>query len=100
MRRPATSSPVILPSTPPSHFAPLAWKGPNSGSVEVPWGYGYAKGRCTTLADEDPKGACRVDAKYEPYEKELVFGHAGSIGAMTSKGSGNGAGGGDAHGEL
>ena len=89
-----------------SHFAPLAWKGPKSDSVEVPWGYGYAKGRCTTLADEDPRGACKVDAKYEPHEQELVFGRAGSKGAMETSDKNyadvdySGPGGNSAHAEL
>ena len=89
-----------------SHFAPLAWKGPKTDTVEVPWGYGYAKGRCTTLADEDPRGACNVDAKYEPYEQELVFGRAGSKGAMEASDKNyadvdySGPGGNSAHAEL
>ena len=75
-----------------SHFAPLAWNGPSKASVEVEWGYGYAKGRCTTLADEEGRGGCQVESKYEPHEVPLVFGTAGSIEAVTSQSPG-GAGG-------
>ena len=85
-----------------SHFAPIEWKGPRydrpstheSGirsrhpscllpcamvSVVFSEGnwhpYGYAKGRCSTLADEGNQG-CTLLPKHQEHEVDLLFGAA------------------------
>ena len=41
---------------PPSHFAPLDWRGPNDSNS--PTYYGYVKGRCDTIADDGGVSSC------------------------------------------
>lgn len=53
-----------------SHFAPLDWRGPNSG--EPPAFYGYVRGRCSTIADDSPEGRCRVTGKYLKNQVEIL----------------------------
>lgn len=70
-----------------SHFAPLDWRGPsgqydppsakNDGTVSSPNYYGFAKGRCTTWADEDGHSRCIVpfNSPYSALEEDLNFGN-------------------------
>jgi hypothetical protein len=58
-----------------THFAPLDWRGPNE--PDAPTYYGYVRGRCDTIADDNGQSRCQVSpGKETDFQIELDLGNA------------------------